>query len=229
MKKSILRIVRGVLIFLMGREKLVFLLTNNREKRLLGFETDGYLYDVGWLESMNSNSVIDAAGKPIPWLTYPVISFLEARLNKSLEIFEFGSGNSTLYFAGKVGTVDSVEHDKFWYDKVKNTMPQNSTLYFCEMEYGGAYCQYVQKTSKPYDIIVVDGRDRVSCCKNSIASLKPGGVVLLDDSEREKYADGVAFMTDQGFKKIDFWGLAPMVKYLKCTTVFYRDNNCLGI
>ena len=52
MKKSILRIVRGVLIFLMGREKLVFLLTNNREKRLLGFETDGYLYDIGWLESM---------------------------------------------------------------------------------------------------------------------------------------------------------------------------------
>ena len=221
--------MRGVLIFLMGREKLVFLLTNAREKRLLGFETDGYLYDIGWVKSTDMDSVVDAAGKPIPWLTYPVISFFEARLNKDLEIFEFGSGNSTLYYSEKVASVDSVEHDKFWYEKIKTTMPQNSTLYFCDVEYGGAYCHYAGETGKQYDIIVVDGRDRVNCCKNGISSLKPGGVIVLDDSEREKYIDGVAFMEEQGFKKIDFWGLAPMVKYLKCTTIFYRNNNCLSI
>jgi len=229
MKKSLVKVTRAILIFLMGREKLVFLLTNAREKRLIGFETDGYLHDIGWLESMDTDSVIDAQGKPIPWLTYPFISFVGARLNKSHQIFEFGSGNSTLYYAEKVASVDSVEHDKFWYDKIKTSVPQNSTLYFCDMDYGGAYCQYAEKTGKQYDIIVVDGRDRVNCCKNSVSALKPGGVIVLDDSNRETYREGAAFLENQGFKRLDFWGLAPMVTYLKCTSVFYRDNNCLGI
>jgi len=47
-------------------------------------------------------------------MTYPAIRFLERRLSNSLEVFEFGSGNSTLWWAERVSRIDSCEHDAQW-------------------------------------------------------------------------------------------------------------------
>lgn len=215
--------------FLVGREQLITLLSRRQEVSLLGFKNEGYLYDTGWIRSVTANEVADKDGKPLPWLTYPAISFLEKRLGKDMALFEFGCGNSTLYYAGKVALVYSVEHDKLWFDKISGTLPKNTCLFFCQLEPGGDYCHYAIQTGREFDIIVIDGRDRVNCCKNSIASLKPGGIVILDDAEREKYREGVSLLENEGFKKIEFWGIAPMINYLKCTIIFYREDNCLGI
>jgi hypothetical protein len=223
------KVIYHILTFLMKREKLVHLLSTKEERELLKFKNEGYLYDIGWTNSIITGNIVDQLNKPLPWVTYPFIQFIDNKLNKEFEIFEFGSGNSTLYYAGKTCLVNSVEHDRFWYDKIKSSMPPNVSLFYCELEKGGDYCWYAAKTGKGYDIIVVDGRDRVNCCVNSIAALKANGVLILDDSEREKYTAGVNFLTAKGFKKIDFWGTAPTVNYLKCTSLFYRENNCLGI
>jgi len=229
MKNTIRKAVYSILTFLMDREWLVYILATKQEKELLGFKRDGYLNDIGWINSMTTQSVIDKDGNPLPWVTYPFIRFIDEKLNHNLDIFEFGSGNSTLFYAARVASVDSVENDKFWFEKIRNTVPQNTRLFFCHLEYGGEYGNFASTTDKPYDMIIVDGRDRVNCCKKSIAALKPGGVVVLDDSERTQYADGVDYLLQSGFKKIDFWGIAPMVNNHKSTTLFYRDNNCLGI
>lgn len=83
--------------------------------------------------------------------------------------------------------------------------------------------------NKKYHIIIIDGRDRVNCIKNSIKCLKPEGVIVLDDSERTQYLEGIRFLLNEGFKKIDFWGISPGLSYKKSTTIFYTENNCLGI
>ena len=31
------------------------------------------------------------------------------------------------------------------------------------------------------------------------------------------------------YNELDFWGIAPGIFYNKCTSIFYKDNNCLGI
>ena len=38
------------------------------------------------------------------------------------------------------------------------------------------------------DLVVVDGRARVSCARAAIPKLKSGGILLLDNSERARYA-----------------------------------------
>jgi len=53
---------------------------------------------------------------------------------------------------------------------------------------------------------IVDGRDRVNCLKSALASLASNGVVVLDDSERDRYNPTVDFMLENGFKKISFGG-----------------------
>ncbi len=47
-----------------------------------------------------------------------------------------------------------------------------------------------------FDIILVDGRDRVKCLEGSIPLLKSGGVIMLDDAERSWYREAYTLLKD---------------------------------
>lgn len=200
-----------------------------RLKSLLSFNNKGYLDDVGWFKAFDTQSPVDRDGNPIPWVTYSFIDFIRERLGKQHTVFEFGSGNSTFFYAKYAGVVVSVEHDKEWYDKIVKTKPENSEMIFCELVKGADYCHMPVKLEEKFDIIIVDGRDRVNCCIQAVNALSETGIVVLDDSEREKYKSGIEFLIKSGFKHLSFSGISPGLFYRKSTSVFYKSNNCLGI
>ena len=200
-----------------------------RLKALLSFNHKGYLKDIGWFKSFDTRSPVDEFADPIPWVTYSFIDFIKGRLNKQHAVFEFGSGNSTFFYAKYAGIVVSVEHDKDWYDKIVSKKPGNSEMIFCELIRGGDYSNMPVKLEEKFDIIIVDGRDRVNCATKAVDALSPKGVIVLDDSEREKYKPAIDFLIKRGFKHIPFSGISPGLFYLKSTSVFYKDDNCLGI
>lgn len=206
-----------------------FILHPKLLKALLSMNSKGYLKKIGWINSYKKMMPVDENGDPLPWVTYPFIDFIESRLNKSMEIFEFGSGNSTIWYAKKVKSIDSVEHDQNWYEKVKSNLPDNASIHYCHLEYGKEYCQYAKYLNKKFDLIIIDGRDRVNCIKYSVECLTFSGVIILDDSERPDYLEGIQYLLNTGFKKIDFWGISPGLFYKKNTTIFYKNNNCLDI
>jgi len=45
----------------------------------------------------------------------------------------------------------------------------------------------------------------------------------------EALSNGVIHLKQLGYNDLDFWGIAPGIFYKKCTSILYRDNNCLGI
>jgi len=198
-------------------------------KALISYNEKGYLSEIGWFNAFDTQTPQDADKNPIPWVTYGFIDFIKERLNQQQTIFEFGSGSSTNFYAKHAGIVVSVEHDKAWYDKVVATKPENAEIIFCELVYDGDYCRVPLKLEEKFDIIIVDGRDRVNCCKQSVGALSESGVVVLDDSERKQYNEGMDFLKSKGFKQISFSGISPGLFYNKATSVFYRPNNCLGI
>src|SRR3989339_318086 len=104
-------------------------------KQLLSMNSSGYLNEIGWINSFKNKMPIDKDSNPIPWVTYSFIDFISERLNTNMDIFEYGSGNSTLWYAKKVSSVTSVEHDKKWFEKIKNSMPQNVNLNYQELVY----------------------------------------------------------------------------------------------
>jgi len=69
----------------------------------------------------------------------------------------------------------------------------------------------------------------VNCIRCSLPMLTNDGCLVLDDSERGEYEAGCRVLLDSGFKRLDFWGMAPGLNYRKCTSVFYRRDNCLDI
>lgn len=207
----------------------ILLAKPNRLKALLSYGHKGYLNSIGWFTAFDQKQAVDGKGKELPWVTYSFIDFIKERIDKTHHIFEYGSGNSTIFYAERAGTVTSVEHDKSWFDKVKNTSPANAEMIFCHLERNGAYAKKATLLDKKFDIIIVDGRDRVNCCKYSVDALSATGVLILDDSERQVYNDARILLKSQGFKEISFSGISPGLFYEKATSVFYKTDNCLGI
>jgi hypothetical protein len=205
------------------------LLKSGRIKALLSFGVKGYLAEIGWFNSFDSRSPVDEKGEPIPWVTYSFIDFISPRICKDHRIFEFGSGNSTWFYARNAGKVVSVEHDREWYQKVLQKKPANSEMIFSELVPNGEYSRMPLAGQEKFDIIIVDGRDRVNCCKNCLPALSEQGVIVLDDSERDFYKPAIEFLTEAGFKHLSFSGISPGLFYRKSTSVFYKPNNCLGV
>lgn len=190
---------------------------------------EGALFRDGWFRSYREGKPVDYDGNPLPWVTYPYIDFMTHKLDNSFHLFEFGTGNSTLWYAKRVKKVVAVEHDDAWFKSVRSQIPENVRLIYTALEYGGEYSMTAARQEELYDIIIVDGRDRVNCIIRSINALTDRGILILDDSERTEYAEGTTWLRKNGFRQLDFWGMAPGLLYKKCTSIFYRDHNCLGI
>ena len=83
---------------------------------------------------------------------------------------------------------------------------------------------------KKFDIIVVDGKDRVNCLKQCVNSLSSKGVILLDDSHRSEYKEGIELLSKKEFKSLIFEGLKPTGNGSNdYSTLFYKSDNCFGI
>jgi tRNA A58 N-methylase Trm61 len=172
----------------------------------------------------------DKTGNPLPWFTYPSIHFIKNRLKTTHRVFEFGSGNSTLWFANQVQQVVSLEHDLEWYNRMKSSFLKFDKIkYHHEDLETGNYDTRIGEFSNAFDIIIIDGRKRIECAKNSIQALTSDGVIIWDNSDRDTYQEGYDFLINNGFKRLDFWGLGPINTYGWCTSIFYRPQNCFYI
>ncbi len=188
----------------------------------------GPLVEYGWFRSFNEKKPVDRSGKPLPWFSYPMIYFLEKRVKPQFTVFEFGAGNSTLWWAKKVSRVISCEHNVEWYNLVQKTAPSNVQLIYIDLSQNN-YPETLTGTSKIFDIIVIDGEERVECAKQAISYLTPGGVIILDDSDRAEYSEAVQYLFTHGFRQIEFYGMTACINVGKETSIFYRPDNCLTI
>jgi hypothetical protein len=73
-------------------------------------------YAIEWLKSHWPGYLMK---RPMPWIVYPAYEFLNASLPQNLNVFEYGSGGSTLYWLRKKnGRCVSIEHDLKWYETI---------------------------------------------------------------------------------------------------------------
>ena len=152
-----------------------------------------------------------------PWTSQASIRTFEKILSKDMIGFEYGSGNSTLFFSKHLKHLTSVEHNEVWFKivntklkarQIKNvdyhfvpakTEITNTTYTFYKdyrltendftirKEYHD-YFSFVKKyPDNHFDFIMVDGRARVECCLHAIPKLKAGGFFVLDNSDRARY------------------------------------------
>jgi hypothetical protein len=150
------------------------------------------------------------------------------QVNRDQELFEYGSGNSTMFFAGRVGSVISVETDPKWYDYFVDKVPENVTLLPGFPFDRQTYSRIIDKQNKKFDVVVVDAEERNDCLFNVESSLSAES--LFWTIPRGPVTEpGIRHLLDRGFKRLDFEGLKPGGIRAYRTTVFYKSGNCFGI
>jgi tRNA A58 N-methylase Trm61 len=141
-----------------------------------------------------------------PWYNKPLIAFLEVFLHSEMKVFEYGAGNSTLYYSQKVEKVFSIETRKEWLDFVlTNKTKENIEIKLCNnLKF---FSNEIENFfEKKFDVIVVDSRDRAKCLATSISFLKNNGIIILDNSERKNLELPRQNMRDLGFEEKIFYG-----------------------
>jgi hypothetical protein len=110
--------------------------------------------DQGHGRSQKEGACVDANGKPIPWFTYPAIEYLSQLDLSKATVFEYGSGNSTLFWADRCARVISVESDPSWHEKMRDKMPANVEYHlFTDAE---SYAGSIQRYEESFDLIIID-------------------------------------------------------------------------
>jgi len=182
----------------------------------------------GWFRSVRTGLPEDPDGKPLPWYTFPSISYLSGIDMSRLSVFEFGMGNSTLWWAERVLSVCSCDHDAGFERMIRNRLPSNARSLgaFVDKE---AYLGAIGSTNESFDIVVVDGRWRNESIRRALGCLRAQGVILLDNSDRAEYEEGRKLLASEGFRELPFLGMGPINHYEWKTSIFYRCSNCLGI
>jgi predicted O-methyltransferase YrrM len=112
---------------------------------------------------------------------------------------------------------------------MRKFLPRNVELYFEDISTGTGYEEKVLVDECYYDVIVIDGRHRNNCMTQSLKRIKPNGIIILDNSDRTEYAQGIRHLTTSGFRMIEFSGFCPIVNFKSKTAIFYRSQNILGI
>jgi hypothetical protein len=182
----------------------------------------------GWYRSFRENTAVDRNGNLIPWWTYSFIDFIEKRLTKDLRVFEYGCGNSTTWFSKRVSEMISVEHDSLWAEKFSPQLLSEGNCKVIVRELSDGYVEEINNHGL-FDIVIIDGRLRLKCFRQSLSSLSPRGIIIWDDSNMPDFAEGSDYALKHGFHEISFSGMVPAIFILSQTSILYRDYNCLGI
>jgi hypothetical protein len=172
-------------------------------------------YEYGHFASHDTQTCIDKNGNPIPWYTYPAIEYLSQLDFSNKEVFEYGVGNSSLFWANRAKQVTSVEHNREWFLKVAGSRFQNQAVVLLENQR-----EYVDSVleGQGYDVIVIDGICRYDCARVAAGRVREGGLIILDNSDW--YPNTAKLLREAGFIQVDFSGLGPINYYTWTTSLF---------
>ena len=156
-----------------------------------------------------------------PKLSKSLLRFMDQFLGKKKKktVLEIGSGGSTLWFAKRAKSIISFEHNRKYFLVVKEQLEEarykNTTLCY-DKEY---WCGSLQKIQGLFDIVLVDGRERVITVLSVWDYVKPGGCLILDDAHRRRYKEACDFMDAKEWERLEF----PTTTKYGRTFVWHRE------
>lgn len=172
----------------------------------------------------------------MPWWPYDAISWVAAALPLGARVFEYGGGGSTLWLADRGAVVTVAEHDGLWHRQLADSLPSSVRLLLrppaaegtvTAASVSGFFDDYVAAiTGEPdgsLDLVIVDGRARVECVRRAIPKVRPGGLLLMDDTDRTRYQPAIDLLSE--WERHVFTGLKPGHRAPAQTSVWRRPGS----
>jgi len=106
--------------------------------------------------------------------------------SKKLKVLEFGSGYSTIWWANKnITEIVSIENNEFWFKKIFNKIKD---LQLDEKAKIIKTNHYVD--NKKFDLIIIDGGDRLNHLKNTLLNnMHSETIIYYDNTDRINHGD----------------------------------------
>jgi SAM-dependent methyltransferase len=164
-----------------------------------------------------------------PWIVPAAIGWLRRRIRSHWSILELGSGRSTVWFARRAGRVTSFEDDEYWAGHARARLREHG-LDNVELRVGPVEALPEAIAGLPessFDLVVVDFLEspaitRVDALKPAMKRVRPGGYLLLDDSDRPGYAEAYELMVR--WRERRFTGIKDEWPEACETTIFRRPG-----
>ena len=177
--------------------------------------------ELGQYESIKRWDCRDKSGDEIPWYTYPAIEYLGNLDFRDADVFEYGSGNSSVFWGKRCNHLVCIEDDEEWYQKIRGKLPANVDYQLVEKD-EDAYVSSISRYEQEFDVIIVDGNYRHACARRAVTKLKSDGLVILDNSDWfEKTAE---FLRGEDLIEVDMAGFGPINGYRWVTSFFFTRN-----
>jgi hypothetical protein len=175
--------------------------------------------DFGQYKTARLWESLDRNNDPIPWFSYPAIEYIMQLDFSEKTVFEFGSGNSTRFWAGRCKKVVSVDDKREWYNKMKGKLPDN-VEYF--LKGGQEYIKSISTFENVFDVIIIDGGHRYECAVEALSKLSDDGFIILDNSDDEEKASKL--LRDADLIEVDMSGFGPIQRGTWTTSFYFRRN-----
>jgi predicted O-methyltransferase YrrM len=147
-----------------------------------------------------------------PWIVPAAIGWLRRRIRRDWSVLELGSGRSTAWFARRAGPVLSFEDSDYWHERTRERLAEagldNVDLRLMDVEEFPD--EVASLPDAAFDLVVVDFLEaaavsRMDCLPSAMEKVRPGGHLLLDDSDRPGYAHAYELLA--GWRERRFVGV----------------------
>ncbi|MDI1249717.1 MAG: hypothetical protein PSV13_12705 [Lacunisphaera sp.] len=137
----------------------------------------------------------------MPWVSFGALAALSRFIRPDHAVFEYGGGGSTLWFARRAASVLTVESHPDWHRSLVATLQARGLAKaVCELHpissddpaQSGHGAFFHRIRAQTWDIILIDcycgfshsryGQLRPFAFEHAVQQLKPGGIIVLDDS-----------------------------------------------
>ena len=169
-------------------------------------------------------------------------------MDKIANVFEWGSGESTIFWLENNKVITSIEHDSSYFNwfqaQVANSPNLDYRLIEAELDTAGSvhdssspenfhsedmvgyqFKSYIESINaypdSSFDVVVVDGRARSSAIVNATPKIRPGGMLILDNSNRKYYLSKTSECLD-GWAAHIFLGTVRGLMHKEQTTIYIK-------
>ena len=164
-----------------------------------------------------------------PWIVPAAIGWLRRRIRADWSVLELGSGRSTSWFARRAARVLSFEDNEFWHDLTRERLAEagSGNVDLRRTEVAELPAEVARLPDDCFDLVIVDFLEspevtRIDALRPARRKVRPGGHLLLDDSDRPGYAGAFELLSE--WKRRRFVGIKDAWPEACETAIFTRPG-----
>lgn len=169
----------------------------------------------------------------LPWITYRAIRYIKPRI-RDANVFEYGAGTSTLWFAENAKSVLSVENDPTWSSRVADQLSARANARLEHLSNELDFITSVDKHS-PFDLYVVDCQSRAEyrrstdalrsdCLLRTFEHANAGALFIIDNTDVYPTLAATCRKLFGERGTLNFSGWVPGILHPNQTTIAFKSG-----